>query len=237
MPRGTYNKAAKAKYNTNLTCLLPKQTYSPCTIDWIVLNTLGCAKAIEEMLNITIYEIGGQAEIFTSKAWRNAFDINEPIYTELCHDFYSTYEFDEEVTHEELITKKLIKFRSGGRAHSLTLLEFTCRLGLYHAAQTRKEGLRPLDATTLSELIGSNGRLVDEDPAPGVPRVAMPRPPRPTMMGNMEIHQGVLERMPRRKSYHFDRYARVFEYMAGQYNIPLQGAYAPPGYDEGKQQE
>ncbi|GJU61348.1 putative RNA-directed DNA polymerase [Tanacetum coccineum] len=43
--------------------------------------------------------------------------------------------------------------------------------------------------------------------------------------------------MPRRKSYHFDRYARVFEYMAGQYNIPLQGAYAPPGYDEGKQQE
>ncbi|GJZ25369.1 hypothetical protein Tco_0569622 [Tanacetum coccineum] len=34
-------------------------------------------------------------EIFSSEAWRRAFDINEPIYTELCHEFYSTYEFDE----------------------------------------------------------------------------------------------------------------------------------------------
>ncbi|GKB29682.1 hypothetical protein Tco_0869083 [Tanacetum coccineum] len=60
---------------------------------------------------------------------------------------------------------------------------------------------RSLDATTLRELIGSNGRLIAEDPAPGVPRVAMPRPPRQTMqdlyvtIGSMEIRQGVLERM------------------------------------------
>nr|GFC20850.1 hypothetical protein [Tanacetum cinerariifolium] len=60
---------------------------------------------------------------------------------------------------------------------------------------------KTLDATTLRELIGSNGRLVAEDPAPGFPRVAIRRPPSPTMqdlydrMGNMEIHQGVLERM------------------------------------------
>nr|GEU74707.1 hypothetical protein [Tanacetum cinerariifolium] len=34
------------------------------------------------------------------------------------------------------------------------------------------------------------------------------------------------------------RYAGVFGYMAGQYNIPLQGAYAPPEHDEeGQQQE
>ncbi|GKE69910.1 hypothetical protein Tco_1527982 [Tanacetum coccineum] len=68
---------------------------------------------------------------------------------------------------------------------------------------------RPLDATTLSELIGSNKRLIAEDLAPGVLRVAMTRPPRPTMqdlydmMGNMEIRQGVLEWMSRRRqSYH-----------------------------------
>ncbi|GKF67750.1 hypothetical protein Tco_0197429, partial [Tanacetum coccineum] len=50
-----------------------------------------------------------------------------------------------------------------------------------------------LDATTLRELIGSNGRLIAEDPAPGVSRFVMPRPLRPTMqdlyerMGIMEI--------------------------------------------------
>ncbi|GKC17694.1 hypothetical protein Tco_1014476, partial [Tanacetum coccineum] len=70
---------------------------------------------------------------------------------------------------------------------------------------------RTLDATNLRDLIDSNGKLIVEYPAPGVPRVAMPRQPRPSMqdlydrMGNMEIHQGVIERM---------------------------GAYAPPGYDE-----
>ncbi|GJT83906.1 hypothetical protein Tco_1058248 [Tanacetum coccineum] len=68
------------------------------------------------------------------------FDIKEPIYIELCHEFYSTYEFDEDVTDEELITNKLIKFRLGGCIHSLTLLEFAHRLGLYHSAQIREEG-------------------------------------------------------------------------------------------------
>ncbi|GKE88619.1 hypothetical protein Tco_1566094, partial [Tanacetum coccineum] len=63
---------------------------------------------IEEVLQIKVYEMGGQKEIFTSEAWRSAFDIKEPIYAELCHEFYSTYEFDEVVTDEELITKKLI---------------------------------------------------------------------------------------------------------------------------------
>nr|GEV99126.1 hypothetical protein [Tanacetum cinerariifolium]GEW02495.1 hypothetical protein [Tanacetum cinerariifolium] len=42
----------KTTYNTNLARLLPKQIYSPCIVDWNVLNTLGCAKAIEEMLEI-----------------------------------------------------------------------------------------------------------------------------------------------------------------------------------------
>ncbi|GKF11239.1 hypothetical protein Tco_0049165 [Tanacetum coccineum] len=137
---GTCNRAAKAIYNTNLARLLLKHIYSPCIIDWNVLNTLGCTKAIEEMLEIKVYEMGGQDKIFTSEAWRRAFDINENIYTELYHEFYLTYEFDENVLDEELLTKKLIKFRLGGRGHSLTLLEFARRLGLYHAVEIGKEG-------------------------------------------------------------------------------------------------
>ncbi|GJY80999.1 hypothetical protein Tco_0493750 [Tanacetum coccineum] len=68
---------------------------------------------------------------------------------------------------------------------------------------------RALDATTLRELIGPNGKLIAGNPAP----------------------EGVLERMACRQSYHSNRYAGVFEYMARQYNIQL-GAYAPPGFDE-----
>ncbi|GJT31576.1 hypothetical protein Tco_0921995 [Tanacetum coccineum] len=234
---------------------------------------------------------------------------------------------------DELQTKKIIKFRLGGRTHSLTLLEFTRRLGLYHAEELDEKGFdvyfqgdlcsddhfnaqeywydkiqkndlwllsmfdarhqngyanvawliarwmkkkgagtqkesqiccgqfimkiarkvrvlsdvvlrslsapiycKDLDTTTLRELIDSEGRLILKYPQPGVPRVAIPRPPRASMqdlynrMGNMEIRQGAIERMSYRQSYHWDRYAGVFEHMVGVYSVSLQGAYNPPGY-------
>ncbi|GJT33362.1 hypothetical protein Tco_0923781 [Tanacetum coccineum] len=69
-----------------------------------------------------------------------SFNINEPIYAELCHEFYSTYEFNEVCADDELQSKKIIKFRLGGHAHSLTLLEFARRLGLYQAVELEEEG-------------------------------------------------------------------------------------------------
>ncbi|GKC18951.1 hypothetical protein Tco_1021101 [Tanacetum coccineum] len=189
------------------------------------------------------------------------------------------------VIDEELTTKNSTKFILGGRGHSLSLLEFAHRLGLYTSAEiqeeafemkrkgvgTQKESMicygqfvtrlvkkmqlltndldrlsapiyfRSLDATILRELNGPNGRLIAEDPTPGVLGFAMPRTPRLTLqdlydrMGRMKIQQGVLERMSRRRSYHYNRYAGVFEYMAGHYEVPLARAYAPPGYDEEQQ--
>ncbi|GJW13777.1 hypothetical protein Tco_0017910 [Tanacetum coccineum] len=281
------NRAAKSKYNTNLARLKPKQIYSLVIMDWGVLNNMGCAEEIEAMLQIKVYEVGGQEEIFSSEAWRRVFDINEPIYTKLCHEFYSTYEFDEVVMDDELMTKKLIKFRLGvyfrGGLHSdenardywLSISseeELNLSRSLASSIRTylmarwlKRKGVgsqrdsmicygqlitkiekkmslltdevlnslsaptncRASDATILRELIGSNGRLIAKNPAPGVPRVAMPRNPRLSMqdlydrMGNMEIRQGVLERMARRHAYQFDRYARVFEYMARKHGIPL----------------
>ncbi|GKB65003.1 hypothetical protein Tco_0921189 [Tanacetum coccineum] len=67
-------------------------------------------------------------------------DVTEMQSLELCHEFYSTYEFDEVCANDELQTKKIIKFRLGGRAHSLTLLEFARRLGLYQAVELEEEG-------------------------------------------------------------------------------------------------
>ncbi|GKF16466.1 hypothetical protein Tco_0061384, partial [Tanacetum coccineum] len=95
---------------------------------------------------------------------------------------------------------------------------------------------RDMDTTTLRELIDSEGRLIPEDPQLVVPRVAISRPPRASMqdlyerMGSIDIHQGAIERMAYRQSYHWDRYARVFEHMVGVYSVPLQGAYNPHGY-------
>ncbi|GKB35940.1 hypothetical protein Tco_0880882 [Tanacetum coccineum] len=134
------NKAAKIRYNTRLAYLLPRPIYSLCIVSWEVLNNMGCAEEIENMLEIKVYEAGSQEEIFSSEAWRRVFDINEPIYTKLCHEFYSTYEFNKVCADNELRTKKVIKFQLCGRAHSLTLLEFARRLGLYHSDEVNEEG-------------------------------------------------------------------------------------------------
>ncbi|GJS45477.1 hypothetical protein Tco_0595598 [Tanacetum coccineum] len=47
---------------------------------------------------------------------------------------------DGEIDDYELHTKKIIKFRLGGRDNSLTLLEFALRLGLYHADEIEEDG-------------------------------------------------------------------------------------------------
>ncbi|GJU77698.1 hypothetical protein Tco_1274768 [Tanacetum coccineum] len=95
---------------------------------------------------------------------------------------------------------------------------------------------RDLDTITLRDLIGSEGKLILEDPQPGVPRVGISRPLRASMqdlydkMGRMKIRQDGIERMEYRQSYHWDRYHGVFQHMAGVYSVLLQGAYNPPGY-------
>ncbi|GJW51565.1 putative reverse transcriptase, RNA-dependent DNA polymerase [Tanacetum coccineum] len=254
------------------------------TIEEDILNGMGCEGEIDDMLRINLREAESNKEILTFVAWIRDFNIKEPIYSELCHEFYSTYEFDEVCADDELQTKKIIKFKLGGRAHSLTLLEFSCRLELYHADELEEDvfdvyfqgGLRSddhfnaqeywlsisreenlslssshastirnpilrtpkwvrecglvdckvdeekrswyskgesdlldLDMTTLRELIDSEGRLILEDPQPGVLRVGITRPLRASMQ---------------------DLYAEVFKHMAGVYSVDLQGAYNPPRY-------
>ncbi|GKE19355.1 hypothetical protein Tco_1426932 [Tanacetum coccineum] len=133
------NRDAKSRYNTRLGQLLPRHIYSPCVVNWDILNRMGCDGEIDDMLRIKVREAESGKEIFTSVAWIRAFNINEPIYAEFCHEFYSTYEF-EVCASDELQTNKIIKFRLGGRAHSLTLLEFARRLGLYQATELDEGG-------------------------------------------------------------------------------------------------
>nr|GEV69696.1 reverse transcriptase domain-containing protein [Tanacetum cinerariifolium] len=127
-------------YNTKLANLLPRHVYSPCVVNWDVLNGMGCDGEIDDMLRIKLRKAESNKEIFTILAWIRAFSIKEPNYVELCHKFYSTYEFDEVCADYELQSKKIINFRLGGRAYDLTLLEFARRLGLYHADELEEDG-------------------------------------------------------------------------------------------------
>ncbi|GJX46932.1 hypothetical protein Tco_0272122 [Tanacetum coccineum] len=198
MPRtmGTHDDEARSKrsrqHETVEEVLLPQihhefLLWEGCHRD--AKSRMDCDGEIDDMLRIRLHEAGSDEEIFTLMAWIRAFNINEPIYAELCHEFYSTYEFDEVCADDELQTKKIIKFRLGGRAHSLTLVLTKDVVRSLSASIY----CRDLDTTTLRDLIDSDGKLIPEDPQSGVPRVGIPRPLRASMqdlydrMGRMEI--------------------------------------------------
>ncbi|GJV55067.1 ribonuclease H-like domain-containing protein [Tanacetum coccineum] len=333
---GNCNLTLKNMYNTNLAGNLSKQIYSPFIVDWNVLNTLGCGNAIEDMLEVRVNEMGSDEVLFTSEAWKRTFDINEPIYTELCHEFYATFEFDEAVADDELMTKKVIKFRLCGKDYAMSILDFAKRLGLYTDAEIQEYGFetyfirglrndddfsvdqywltigseetltlsrssaktirklvlrvlqkmitcglcqrttgydkvqknelwiakrlgilsdevlnglsaptycRTLDAKILRELIGSNGRLIPEDIAHSILRVATPRAQCPTTsdlydkISQLETRIGEIERMTRRQSYYSDRYARVLKHISSHFEVTPRDPYDPPSYFEQQQQD
>ncbi|GJU10917.1 hypothetical protein Tco_1133313 [Tanacetum coccineum] len=97
---------AKSRYNTRFAQLLPRHIYSPCIINWDVLHRMGCDGEIDDMLRIRLCEAESEEEIFTLVAWIRSFNINEPIYAKLCHEFYSTYDFDEVCADDELQLKR-----------------------------------------------------------------------------------------------------------------------------------
>ncbi|GJW61782.1 hypothetical protein Tco_0111117 [Tanacetum coccineum] len=101
---------AKSRYNTRLAQLLPRQIYSPCIVNYQIC----CDEEIDDMLRIRVREAKSKEEIFTS--------------------------FDEVCDDDELQSKNIIKFRLGRRAHSLILLEFARRLGLYQAVELEEDG-------------------------------------------------------------------------------------------------
>ncbi|GKF39845.1 hypothetical protein Tco_0119906 [Tanacetum coccineum] len=78
-----------------------------------LLHKIGCGDEIDQMLKISLKEAQTEEDVFFSVAWVRAFNIRGPIYPELCHEFYTTYEFNEVCADNELQSKKIISFRLG----------------------------------------------------------------------------------------------------------------------------
>nr|GFA18778.1 hypothetical protein [Tanacetum cinerariifolium] len=83
---------------------------------------MGCDGEIDDMLRIRVREAESEEEIFTSVAWIRALNINEPIYAELCYEFYSTYECDEEshFYYQEAILRVIHKMITYGLCQRTT---------------------------------------------------------------------------------------------------------------------
>ncbi|GJZ38817.1 DNA-directed DNA polymerase [Tanacetum coccineum] len=156
-------------------------------------SRMGCDGEIDEMLRIKLREAGSNEEIFTSVAWIRAFNINEPIYSELCHELelYHAKELDEEGFD--------VYFQRGLHSDE----HFNAK------ETTGYDKIQKNDLWLLSMFDARHqnwkARVLSDEP--GVPRVTIPRPSRSSMqdlydrMGSMEIRQEAIERMEYRQSY------------------------------------
>nr|GFA21007.1 hypothetical protein [Tanacetum cinerariifolium] len=95
---------------------------------------------------------------------------------------------------------------------------------------------RTLDANILRELIDSNRRLIPEEIAPSIPRVATPKAPRPTTsdlydkISQLVTQLGEIKRMTHRQSYHSGIYPGILGHIASHYGFTLHDPYNPPNY-------
>ncbi|GJY87992.1 reverse transcriptase domain-containing protein [Tanacetum coccineum] len=234
---GSSRPKRSRQYETVEKAMLLHPIYSPCIVDWRVLNKMGCVEEIENMLEIKVYEAGSQEEIF-KEINEEGFDVyfqgglrSDDNFN--ARDYWLSIGLDEELnlsrslalTIRSPILRVLQKMITYGLCQRTTgydklIMKIAKKMRLLTGEVLNSFSAptycRALDTTTLRELIDSEGRLIPEDPALGVPRVAIPRGPRPSM-----------------QSYELDMYAGVFEHMAGVYDVPLHGAYNPPA-DETK---
>nr|GEW91575.1 hypothetical protein [Tanacetum cinerariifolium] len=207
-----------------------------------------CGKEIEDILEIKLVETGHDQEIFRSESWSKLIKFRlarrDHSLTLLqfakCLGLYFNKEVGEEGVETYFLGGLCSDEHFNAREYWLSnSREEDLHLSKIHASTIRKPIMRvlqkmisALDRITLRELIGPNRKLITKASMLGTPRVAMPVPIHPSMqdlyemMGNIEIHQCVVERKAYRQSYQWDR---VFEHMAGVYDIPLQGAYTHLG--------
>lgn len=96
------------------------------TIDWNKLNEIGIFERLHPYLINTYVENGIS---FTCNRWKILFSIKEPIFKELCVEFFSTISFEAKTIDPHFFTT--LFFRVSGQYRECSLVKFAWRMGLY----------------------------------------------------------------------------------------------------------
>ncbi|GJZ67412.1 hypothetical protein Tco_0630652 [Tanacetum coccineum] len=104
-------------YNT----LVGRSIHSGDVVNWEFLSDKGLAQSFFDSIN---------TDPFSRPQWANLFQINEPIFRELVHELFASFEFDAIPCRYDPLHKG-VTFRLGGVEKEMSLLEFGWRVGLY----------------------------------------------------------------------------------------------------------
>lgn len=113
-------------YTNKLGWLYNREFAISPTVDWSNLNKIGILERMNLYLTKTYVENGIS---FTCNEWKILFSIKEPIFKELCMEFFLTTSFEEN-TIDPHFAMPLV-FRLGGQYRACSLASFAWRMGLH----------------------------------------------------------------------------------------------------------
>ncbi|GJY03931.1 pescadillo [Tanacetum coccineum] len=201
-------------YNTRLGPNASRTIYSPCIVNWDVLNQMGYDGEIDDMLRIRVRKDASEEELQSRRS--SKFRLGDVPTVDfvgiLLEDWgdhkLSTYgcvkwttRYDKVFFFQKNDLWLLSMFDASDTTMDMQYVVLGDLEGIDEEERSwdskRESNLMwDLDTITLRDLIDSDGKIILEDPQPGVPRVGIPRPPRASM------------------------YHGVFEHMAGVYSVP-----------------
>lgn len=105
--------------------LKKKEIYVPDALDW---EWLGGARYEEELAPYLVKKFNHNGVFLTCDGWNRLFRIQEPVYQELCWEYFSTVSFRG---GNDYYNPGNIKFCLGGEYCQCSMVELSWRLGIY----------------------------------------------------------------------------------------------------------
>lgn len=108
-----------------LKTLKKKEFYIPNELNWTWIEQVGLADSLNPYLTKVFMQDGVQ---ITCDGWKRLFRIQEPVYRELCLEFFSTVIF---CAGDGYYNPKALTFFLGGEYRECSMADLGWRMGLY----------------------------------------------------------------------------------------------------------
>ncbi|CAH1433904.1 unnamed protein product [Lactuca virosa] len=137
-----------AKWNAKLDSLKQRKVHVPAVVNWQWFSETGLLEALDPYLHKMFESIHGP---FVCMGWRRIFQIQETVYKELVVEFLSTVSFARKAG---IYADDNLTFCLGGERRSLTLADFSLRIGIYLPSEVHSESYQQYIANCVRDVEG-----------------------------------------------------------------------------------
>ncbi|CAH1439863.1 unnamed protein product [Lactuca virosa] len=142
------NTEIYTKWNAKLDWVKQRMVHVPAFVVWYWMGSTGLMEAMEPFLDKVFESIHGP---FVCMGWRRIFQIQETVYKELVMEFLSTVSFARKTG---IYADDNLTFCLGGERRTLSLADFSIRIGIYLPSEVDSESYQQYIADCVRDIEG-----------------------------------------------------------------------------------